>query len=456
MLINQQKLIKEAGILVFLISFIACGEKKTSDKPNIVYIMIDDLGYGDIGCYGSEVNNTPNIDSLANHGMLLTDYHSNGPMCTPTRAALMSGKYQHRYGKKFETALSVKRHGDQGLPLGVYTIAEALNDAGYSTGMYGKWHLGYQEPFLPANQGFDDFIGLLSGDGDHHTHINRWGQKDWWHNNEIAMEDGYAEDLITNHSIDFIKAHKNEPFFLYVSHLAIHFPWQGPEDPPHRKAGKTYPDDKWGIILNPDNVHPHVNAMIEAVDKGVGKIMETLKRLDLEKNTLVIFTSDNGGYIHYDHKFFNISNNGPLRGQKTQVYEGGHRVPFIAYWPGKISQGSVSDETVMTMDMYPTFTELAGAEIPDTLQLDGRSILPVLFKNKSLSERAVCWKAGNAKAIRKGKWKLIKHGDDKAELYNLSDDIGEENNVAQYYPDIVRRLTDQYNKWENQVTQNYR
>jgi arylsulfatase A len=443
--------------LLFCLSLliIGCSENEIPIQPNIIFIMIDDLGYGDLGCYGSAVNETPNIDRLAKEGILFTDYHSNGPMCSPTRAALMTGMYQHRFGQKFESAISGKKDYDDGLPLEVVTVAEVLKKTGYATGMYGKWHLGYHPPFLPANQGFDDFIGLGSGDGDHYTHIDRSGRKDWWHNNSLKMEQGYSTDLITNHSIDFIKKHKNQPFFLYVAHLSIHFPWQGPDDPPHRVEGTDYSNDKWGIIPNPNDVSPHVKAMIESVDRGVGKIIDTLKNLDIERNTLVIFTSDNGGYIHYGDTHFNISSNGPLRGQKTEVYEGGHRVPFIAYWPGYIQAGSKSDELVMTMDMFATFMELAQAELANDLQLDGLSIVSHLFDHKTLPERSVCWKMDDEKAIRKGNWKLCMIGNNDPELFDLSIDIGETNNLAPDKPELVRQLTDEYKKWEDDVTSNY-
>jgi arylsulfatase A len=452
---TRRQFLKQISLSTLSLTMMGCGKKSLSSKPNIVFIMIDDLGYGDLGCYGSKLNRTPNINRLAKEGMRFTDYHSNGPMCTPTRAALMTGLYQHRFGKKFEGAISGKKHYDEGLPLQALTIAEVLKKAGYATGMYGKWHLGYKPPFLPADQGFDEFIGLGSGDGDHFTHIDRSGRKDWWRNNEPKMEQGYSTDLIIDHSVDFIKAHQKEPFFLYVSHLSIHFPWQGPDDAPHRKEGKDYADDKWGIIPDKNNVSPHVKAMIESIDEGVGKILQTLKNLNFEERTLVIFTSDNGGYTHYADSHFNISSNGPLRGQKTEVYEGGHRVPFIAYWSGKIKPGTQSDEIVMTMDMFPTFTELAEANLPEGNQLDGISIRSHLLKNKALPERVVCWKIDDEGAIRKGNWKLCLINDNPPELYDLANDIGERNNLATNNPELVKQLIAEYKEWEKDVTSNY-
>lgn len=417
--------------------------------------MIDDLGYSDIGCYGSKVNNTPNIDKLAEGGKLFTDFHSNGPMCSPTRAALMTGQYQHRLGKKFERAISGKTDYDDGMPTEVFTIAEMFKSEGYVTGMFGKWHLGYHPPFLPSDQGFDEFVGLAAGDGDHFTHIDRWGRKDWWHNDEIFMEEGYTADLITKHSLNFIAKNKGNPFFLYVSHLSIHFPWQAPTDPPQRIEGRNYTNDKWGIIPDKKHVAPHVKGMVESIDQSVGSIMNALQELELLENTLVIFTSDNGGYTNYGDSHFNISSNGPLRGQKTEVYEGGHRVPFIAYWSDKIDAASRSDASIMTMDMFPTFAALIGSSVNDDLKFDGINILPQVLFSEKLPERVLCWKMGNERAVRKGNWKLCMIENNTYELYDLSKDIGEARNLANKFPQIVDELVLDYTNWEKDVTSNY-
>ena len=211
----------------------ACS-RAPAPPPNFIVILADDLGYADIGVYGSERNRTPHLDRMAAEGLRFTDFHSNGPMCTPTRAALLTGRYQHRFGEQFESALSGIDDYDIGLPHDARTIAESLGEGGYVTGMYGKWHLGYHPPFMPVDQGFRDFRGLTSGDGDHHSHIDRSGRKDWWHNSELVPEAGYGVDLITKHSVNFVERHRDEPFFLYVAHLAIHFPWQGPNDRGYR------------------------------------------------------------------------------------------------------------------------------------------------------------------------------------------------------------------------------
>ncbi len=436
-------------------------ERRAANKerraPNFVVILVDDLGYGDVGCYGSQVNKTPEIDQLARRGLRCTDFHSNGPMCSPTRAALLTGCYQQRFGKEFDFALGPEEGRDPGLPLEAVTLAEVLRQSGYATGLFGKWHLGFKPPQTPVNQGFDEFRGLLSGDGDHHTHIDRRGKKDWWWNDDLKMQSGYTTDLITDHSIDFIERHRNRPFFLYLAHLAIHFPWQGPSDPPHRVEGTNYGDDKWGIIPNRKNVAPHVKAMVEAVDRSVGRVMSTLEKLNLAENTLVVFTSDNGGYLDYaSGGFENISSNGPFKGQKGDVHEGGHRVPAIFVWPGKIAAGTVTDQTLLTMDLFPTFTRLAGAKLPTGQKRDGVDLAPLLFEQTAFAERTLFWRKGDLRAVRRGKWKLNLSDRRSPALYTLDKDPGETTNLAADHEDLVKNLTSAYDAWEADVNGGYR
>ncbi len=371
--------------------------------PNIVLIVADDFGYGDLACYGSEVSETPHLDALAAGGMRFTDFHSGGAMCSPTRASILTGYYPQRFGEIFDGALSAQSMGHLGLPPEAVTIAERLRAAGYATACVGKWHLGYEPPFLPNNQGFDVFRGLHSGDGDFHTRIDRSGNEDWWRDTEIVMESGYTTDLITRHGVEFIDANRDRPFFLYLAHLAIHFPWQGPNDPSHRVAGQPYHDDKWGIVPNPENVEPHVVAMIESLDASVGTVIEALERNGIESNTLVVFTSDNGGYLTYGSKFRNISSNGPFRGQKVDLYEGGHRVPFIASWPGRIPAGTVTGETAHSNDLAPTFARLADIDLAET-DTDGVDLAPLLFGGGVLPPRLLYWRSRSYRAVRDGRW----------------------------------------------------
>ena len=430
-----------------LLLCVSCAPAPTS-KPNFVVILADDLGYGDIAAYGSRRNRTPNLDRMAAEGLRFTDFHSNGPMCTPTRAALLTGRYPQRFGRHFESALSGIDEYDTGLPLEAYTIAEALGEAGYATGMYGKWHLGYRPPFLPADQGFGDFRGLGSGDGDHHSHIDRSGRKDWWHNNRLSPEEGYGVDLITRHSVDFIRRHREGPFFLYVAHLAIHFPWQGPDDRGYRVEGGNYHNLTKLGELDSFDVSAKVKEMVEAVDGSVGAILTAIRENGLDGNTLVFFTSDNGGYLTYQGGYHNISENGPLRGQKTDVYEGGHRVPAIARWPGRVRPG-LTDALAATFDLFPTFWELAGLNrvLPP---VDGTSLVPLL-EGRDFAPRTLFWRIRSEGAVRQAEWKLVRMPGEPIALYDLSRDLGERENLAEARPDIVNELSEALSEWESSV-----
>lgn len=445
------------GLGMFATLDCRCDAADDSRVPNFVVILVDDLGYGDLGCYGNTVNKTPEIDRLAARGLRCRDFHSNGPMCSPTRAAFLTGCYQQRFGKDFDHALGPDPAREPGLPLDAVTLAEVLARTGYATGLFGKWHLGFKPPLTPKNQGFHEFRGLLSGDGDYHTRIDRLGEKDWWVDDEIKMESGYTTDLITNHSIDFIERHRDKPFFLYMAHLAIHFPWQGPNDPPQRAEGTNYNKEKWGIIPDHKNVAPHVKAMVESLDQSVGRVMATLEKLNLADQTLVVFTSDNGGYLNYaDGGFERISSNGPFKGQKGDVHEGGHRVPGIFVWPSRIAAGQVTDETVMTMDLFPTFARLAKARLPDEQRLDGVDLGPLLFEQKKLLQRNLCWRKGDMGAIRRGDWKVNLSDRTKPQLFHLGQDPGESTNKASEQAGLVKYLMSAYDKWESDVNGGFR
>ena len=431
-----------------LITLTAACTPASEQLPNFVVILVDDLGYADIASFGSEQNRTPHLDRMAVEGLRFTDFHSNGPMCTPTRAALLTGLYPHRFGEQFEGALSGIDDYETGLPHAATTIAEVLQGAGYVSGMFGKWHLGYRPPYMPLDHGFDVFRGLGSGDGDHHTHIDRSGRPDWWHGSKIAMEAGYSVDLITKHSVEFIESNKDRPFFLYVAHLAIHFPWQGPDDPGYRVEGGNYHNlSKLGPHVDLD-ASSYVKNMVEAVDGSVGEILSAVEANRLDDRTLVFFTSDNGGYRTYQGGYHNISENGPLRGQKTEMYEGGHRVPAIAWWPGRIDAG-ITAELAATFDIFPTVAALAGC--PTQTDIDGTDLSPVLFSGQSLTARTLFWRMRSSGATRRGSWKLVQHDGQEPELYDLTADLGETQNVAQEFPDVAAELGAEFEEWSGSI-----
>ena len=423
-------------------------KKVTTSRPNFVIIMADDLGYGDVGCYGNKENKTPNIDALAAEGMKFTDFHANGPVCSPTRAALLTGRYQQRMG--IETALG---EGKQVMWPDVVTIADRFKDAGYITGAFGKWHVGMKEH--PLDHGFDEYSGNMHGGVDYLSHVDRYGNIDWWQNKEIQNEKGFNTSLVTDSSVRFIEKHKNEPFFLYVPYSAIHFPWMTPDDDAYREPGGRYTDlSKLGSHRN-GNLKAVVKQMIEELDKGVGRIITALRKNSLEQNTLVFFLSDNGGYLNYGGRYEGeISSNGPFRGQKGSVFEGGHRVPGIAWWPGKIKVGIINHTTVMTMDLMPTCLSIAQLDLPsadDPHAQDGINISPILFENNVLPERTLFWRFHDQIAVRKGSWKLVQIRDDEPQLFNLEKDPGENRNLALQQPEIVKDLLAAFKEWERDL-----
>jgi arylsulfatase A-like enzyme len=400
-------------------------------KPNIVLILADDLGYGDLGCYGSSTIRTPNIDRLAAKGLRFTDYHSNGAVCSPTRAALMTGRYQQRSG--VSDVINATTMRDEGLSLAETTVAEVLKSAGYATAIYGKWHLGYDPKFHPHHQGFDDFRGYVSGNVDYFSHVDQAGYADWWHNGTQADEPGYTTELVTRHGLEFIARNRTKPFFLYLAHESVHSPYQGPKDKPFRVAGR-----KGGG--NEGNAAETYAAMIEAMDEGIGRIVAALGELPKDRETLVFFCSDNGAT--------NKGSNGTLRGFKAQLWEGGHRVPAIACWPGKIPAGKTTDATALGMDLFPTFAEIAGATIPSGLALDGISLWQHLQTGKALAARTLFWGHGKQRAVREGRWKLTRMTPEETWLSDLSKDLSEKTNLAAEQPAVVRDLLGRLERWE--------
>lgn len=436
------------GILLVFFYLVSCTQKPADnpgvefiDQPNIILIMADDLGYGDLSGYGHPSIKTPHLDQMAKEGIRFTDFHSNGAVCSPTRAALMTGKYQQRVG--IEGVVTAKSHREVGLSLDEMTMAEALKKQGYVTGMMGKWHLGYPERYNPIHHGFDEFVGYVSGNVDYHSHVDQEAHEDWWHQNKLQPEEGYSTDLITKHSVSFIKKHKDENFFLYIPHESPHGPIQGRKSEPFRVIGTK-------INKNPEKNHkPVYKEMIEVMDEGIGEVLSTLKSLGIEKKTLVIFCSDNGPA--------SLGSSGGLHGQKGSVWEGGHRVPAIAWWPATIDPGQESQQPIMTMDLLPTFMALTSFDQKGSW--DGVDISNVLLKNDTLPGRDLFWRhfsndgSRMSRAVRSGDWKMIElPGTDKPQLYNLNQDLAETNDLADDHPEIIDKLSAKLTQWESEVT----
>lgn len=460
------------ALAIFVFSFAAVAMAATAPRPNIVLILADDLGYGDLGGPWGGKAGTPHLDRLAAEGLRFTDFHSNGAMCTPTRASLLTGRYPQRMG--FERAYATKGRDERGLASqgnSEITIASYLRNAGYATGIFGKWHLGKHVSANPVRFGFDEFRGLTDGDGDYFSKLDRFGGEDWLHNEETAYQSGHATTVTTDNAIRFIEKHRDRPFFLYVPCQAVHFPWQDSGDGNReiRRAGEDFtsgkpgPRSKLGPHL-PGEIPDVMRRMIEELDRGVGRLIATLRQHGLDRTTLVFFTSDNGAYVHYlDPDIVDpavttrpapdwprVGSNGPLRGQKTQLHEGGHRVPAIAWWPGKIAPGSITHQTTMTMDLLPTVMELLAIKPPAGTgpnALDGVSLVPLLLRGETLASRTLFWRSPSQTAVREGSWKLVNDA-----LYHLEDDLGEARDLASGQPEIVRRLRSKLADWEKEVS----
>ena len=443
----------------------SCQQKTVQEKPNIVYILADDLGYGDLSCYGQTHFSTPNIDKLAKEGMRFTQHYAGCTVCAPSRSSLMTGQTTGhtfiRGNKEWQP------EGQYPLKAGAVTMAEILKEAGYVTGAFGKWGLGYPgSEGDPNNQGFDEFYGYNC-----QRMAHNYFPRHLWDNQQKVALDGnqndqfetYAPQLIHRRALQFIEKNKDKPLFLYYPTTIPHAELLLPEKDLAEYRGKFLPEKEFkgaepgdknfreGAYGTQPESHAAFAAMVTLLDKQVGELMDKLKELGLDKNTLVIFTSDNGPHLEggADPDYFD--SNGPLKGYKRDVYEGGIRVPMIAVWNGKIMAGSQSDHISAFWDVLPTVAEITGAGVPENI--DGISFLPTLLGEKQQEHEYMYWEfheQGGRKALRKGDWKLVQMNisiPEKAttELYNLADDIGEENDLADKYPEKVKELTDLLN-----------
>jgi len=430
------------GVLVLQgLSASAAHQPATAGRPNVVLVITDDVGYGDIGSYGSPDIKTPQIDRLAKEGVRLTDFYA-APQCTPTRAALISGRYQQRV--KMERAMgNVGAALEAGLPVTGRSLPQLLKNNGYRTGLVGKWHLGFKPEFGPNAHGFDDFFGFLSGYIDFYTHTRGGdGASDLFENTVPIREDGYMTDLITARALRFIEQRATEPFFLEVAYNAAHWPFQPPNH--YSKAANN------GAFQGPDGAVPATRkdyaAMLERADAGVGQIVQKLAALRLTKHTLVIFTNDNGGEW--------LSRNAPLFHRKDTLWEGGIRVPTIVRWPGRIPAGTTSAQTGITMDLTASILAATNTPVPVEARPDGINLLPILEGRAPVMERTLFWRINVAlrqqRAVRSGDWKLLIDGDDLL-LFNLKADIGERNDLAAARPDLVAKLRPLIAAWEKDV-----
>ncbi len=457
------------SIALLMVTLFCCTQREghttegTKDRPNLVIIFTDDQGYADLGCFGGDHVFTPNIDQMAKEGARLTSFYVAAPLCTPSRAALMTGCYPRRVsmeppsslvadlpnipdGKRFPVCLAGDGHG---LNPDEITIAEIARSAGYRTGIFGKWHLGDQPEFLPTRQGFEEFFGLPYS----HDIMPRHPRQEFFQFPPLPLLEGeevieldpdadYLTRRVTERAVKFIRDHKDENFFLYVPHPIPHGPLA---------ASKEIKEEYAEVLANDTKASPEIyETAIYEIDWSVGQILATLKELGIDENTIVLFTSDNGAGRGRKNSLK------PLSGGKGSTLEGGMRMPTVIRWPKGIKAGSDTDELITAMDLLPTFANLIGAEVPDDRIIDGKDIMPVLTEGaESLHEYFFYSHWGTLEAVRWKEWKLRIIEDEEA-LYNLETDISEKTNLASQYPEIVAKLKEAMQQFDEDMKNNAR
>jgi len=421
-----------------------------SPPPNVIMLLVDDLGYADLGCMGSPDIKTSNIDRIAAEGVRMTDFYANAPVCTPTRVAFITGRWQQRTGLEWAIGLTseeerrvdgklvpVEERFTMGLSATGSSIGTRLKQNGYGTAAYGKWHLGFKPEFNPTKHGFDEYFGIIGGQCDYYRYHYINGMRQLYEKTELTTAEGYITDLINQRTVHYIHEQKKQPFFIYVPYNAVHHPFQPPSDPTQFYTN----ENKY------DGTRAGYAKMVESIDNGVGDMFAALEAEGVLDNTLIIFTSDNGGE--------RFSDNGPFFNKKTTLWEGGIRVPCLLRWPaGKLPKGSVSHQPAITMDLTATILAAAGVNPSPDHPLDGINLLPLLRGEQPPVERTLCWRVDRTsrhmKAIRDGDWKYVK--DDAVEmLFHLPDDLGERTDLYYKYPDKVKELKHKLADWEADV-----
>ena len=452
MTLTRREFLKLSASVAAYSTFSSLNCSKRKSLPNILLIYADDLGYGDLGCYGGDIP-TPNIDSIAQTGIRFTQFYVTSPACTPSRYSLLTGCYPHRSRHGLN---DVYMPGDEmHLDSCEKTLAEMLKPKGYNTALFGKWHLGKsKQEHLPMNHGFDQFCGMPGGCIDYFRHTYGPLGKDWFVDNAPADEEGYSTELITNHAIKYLKKQQKEtkPFFVYLAYTAPHYgktdvndippntlnlktaEYQGHQVMNTLQAPKEYLD-KFSHIQDP--YRRYYSAMVACMDDQIGRVLQLLDETGMRDDTMIWFISDNGGY---SESYYQHASNGQLRGEKATVYEGGIRVPAMVSWKNEIETGQTNDQMLSTMDLVPTLGKIIGFKDQLTsIPIDGQDISPVLFKNADSPDRSLMWTWDNKYAVRIGKWKLVH----ETELYDLQNDVGETQDLAAKYPEKVKELLEE-------------
>jgi arylsulfatase A-like enzyme len=439
MKLTRRKFVKgvTAASLFLPITTLSIQRRKES-RPNVVFILADDLGWGDLSCYGRPDYRTPNLDLLASQGTRLTDAYSASALCTPTRCGFVTGRYPPRLQIGLQEPLP-SNNDRVGLDPGHPTIASLLKASGYDTALFGKWHLGFRPEWGPNAHGFDEFFGILAGAGDYFLHKTGSGKPDLYENLTPVEPNGYMTDLLTERAAKYVTQRRTAPFFLSLNYTAPHWPWQGP------KGGEsiTFTDKTIEPVTMGVGGSLKVYAeMMRSLDHGVGRVMKAIKGAGLDNNTLVVFTSDNGGE--------RFSYQWPFSGKKGELLEGGIRVPAIVRWPGVLPAKRVSHQMAISMDWTATILAAAGTRAAVDYPLDGVDLLPVIKGTSSVRDRTFFWRLREQDAVRDGKWKYVRTGD-VPYLFDLSIDEREQADFSKKNPEILQRLSSDFDKWNKQM-----
>jgi arylsulfatase A-like enzyme len=412
--------------------------------PNILFILADDLGYGDLSCYGRPDYRTPHLDQLAREGLRFSSNYTAAAVCTPTRVALMTGRYPERLPIGLVEPLA---YGDVsvGLPPEHPTPASLLKRAGYETALIGKWHLGYLPEHGPIRHGFDEFYGILSGGVDYFSHREPSGKLDLHEGNVTVNQAGYMTDLLTDRAVQYVRRRHAAPFYLALHYTAPHWPWEGPGDTAASRMYRSVADTVMDRFVRgyADGGSLRVfTAMMQRLDEGVGRLLRALEDAGQSRDTFVVFTSDNGGERY--------SYNWPASDGKTSLQEGGIRVPAIVRWPGRVPAGRTADQSVITMDWTATMLAVAGAAPDPGYPLDGVDLTPLCLGEPAQFERALFWRTRAQDAARRGRWKYLRSGDDEM-LFDIPNDPGERSDLDIYQPQALTSLREEFRRWNSQM-----
>jgi arylsulfatase A-like enzyme len=414
----------------------------SNSRPNIVFIVADDLGYADLSSYGRKDYQTPNLDRLASEGVRFSQAYAGAPVCTPSRVSFMTGRYPARAAVGLQEPLT---GGPQDRAIGLSTehptISSLLKKGGYLTALIGKWHLGSQPEHHPSRHGFDEFFGMIQGATDYISHVSPLGQPDLFHNQDLVKREGYLTDLLTEQAVAFISRSIDRPFFLSVQYTAPHWPWQRPGDLPYPPSSEPDAAASWTKGGSPEIYA----AMIKRLDDGIGAILAALDKAGLRENTLVVFTSDNGG-----EKYSQME---PFAGKKMQLWEGGIRVPAMMRWPRVLTADKKNDQVAITMDWTATILAAAQVQLDPGSPLDGINLLPVCRGDAPIQSRTIAWRTFQRtrhKALRHGDWKYL-HDGKSEHLFNVVRDPGEKHNLKSENPERLEELKNLFRDWEAQM-----